>query len=539
MSCQSRRAVVACAAVCLAAAATSAVCAPYDCSGVAETSNTTLAAYAVVTGLSTPLFVTSPPGDRERLFILERPGRIKIHNHGTAPSVTSTFLDISTKVSASGGEMGLLGLAFDPDYATTGYFWVDYTEIAGGDIYTVVARYTASPASSGTADPASEVRVFRIVHPDTDHKAGMLMFGPDGFLYVSTGDGGGPGDVHGYCGNGQNRSVLLGKILRLDVRGIDPQSTRSDCAFAGATYRVPKDNPFNDGPGVGLCDEIWAYGLRNPWRPSFDATTGDLYIADVGQDCWEEIDWAPGSSLGGENYGWRQMEGNSCYSGDGCDPSGVICAGAPSCYDRSLVHPVLAYAHIPGCAVTGGYVYRGCRMPAFRGAYFYGDVCAGFVHTFRMVGGVVTDPQDLTLQLRPDGSQFINVTSFGVDGLGEPYLTEYFGTVWKFAPQFADLEVSGRGAADMLRLSKTGDWTWEDLFRATDVAVAQYRVYRSTQGAQYSCAFRTATPTWPAGGDLASPQPGRLWTYVVTAVNASGLETKRGTPGLFNPSTCP
>lgn len=535
----SRRLFVACAVVCLAWGATSSVCAQYDCSGIAETANTTLVAYPVVTGLSTPLFVTSPPGDRARLFIVERPGRIKIHEHGTPSPAASTFLDIAARVSASGGEMGLLGLAFDPDYAATGHFWVAYTEIAGGEIYTVVARYTASPPSAGTVNPASELRVLRLVQPDTDHKAGMLMFGPDGFLYVATGDGGGPGDLHGHCGNGQNRSVLLGKILRIDVRGVDPQSTRSDCALAGATHRVPRDNPFNDGPGVGLCDEIWAYGLRNPWRPSFDALTGDLYIADVGQDCWEEINWSASASLGGENYGWRQMEGNSCYSGDGCDPSGVICPGAPSCYDRSLVHPVLTYAHIPGCAVTGGYVYRGCRMPAFRGTYFYADVCAGFVRTFRMVDGAATDPQDVTLQLRPDGSQFVNVTSFGVDGLGEHYLTEYFGTVWKFAPRLADLEVSGRGAAEMLRLAKTGDWTWEDLFRATDVPVAQYRVYRGSVGGQYSCVFKAATPKWPAGGDPAVPLPSGLWTYVVSASSTSGLETKRGTSGFFNPSTCP
>jgi glucose/arabinose dehydrogenase len=258
------RTVVACASILLAAA--SAVRAQYDCSGVPETSNTTLAAYPVVTGLSVPVFVTSPPGDRERLFIVEKQGRIKIHAHGTAPSSTATFLDITGRVSSFGGEMGLLGLAFDPDYATTGYFWVYYTESAGGDIYSVVARYTASSPAANTADPTSEMRILRLVQPDLDHKAGMLMFGLDGFLYVATGDGGGPGDAHGYCGNGQSRFVLLGKILRLDVRGIDPASTRAECALAGATYRVPKNNPFNDGPGVGLCDEIWAYGLRNPWR---------------------------------------------------------------------------------------------------------------------------------------------------------------------------------------------------------------------------------------------------------------------------------
>lgn len=178
-------------------------------------------------------------------------------------------------------------------------------------------------------------------------------------------------------------------------------------------------------------------------------------------------------------------------------------------------------------------------MPAFRGTYFYADLCAGFVRTFRMVGGVLTDPRDVTLQLRPDGTPFVNVTSFGVDGIGEQYLTEYVGTVWKFAPRVQDLEVSARGAADMLHLAKSGDWTWEDLFHTADVPVAQYRVYRATAGAQYACVLRTATPKWPAGGDPAVPPAGRLWTYVVTAVDASGRETKPGTAGAFNSSTCP
>lgn len=532
------RGLVSCASVCLFAVVARA---QYDCTGVSQFPGASLTAYPVVTGLSVPVYVGAPAGDRQRLFIVEKQGRIKIHNHGTAASSATIFLDITARVASSGGEMGLLGLAFDPDYATTGYFWVYYTEYSAGDIYTVVARYTASPPTSNTVDPASEVRVLRLFQPDTDHKAGMLMFGLDGFLYIATGDGGGPGDAHGYCGNGENRSVLLGKILRIDVRGVDPSSTRPDCAPVGATYRVPRMNPFNDGAGVGWCDEIWAYGLRNPWRPSIDALSGDMYIADVGQDCWEEINWAPGTSRGGENYGWRQMEGNQCYSASSadCTPSGVICAGSPSCYDSSLVLPVVTYPHVPGCAVSGGYAYRGCRLPSLRGTYFYGDLCAGFVRTFRITGGLVADPEDLTLELRPDGSTFVNLTSFGVDGLGEQYVAEYFGTVWKMAPAFPDLEVSRGGAADALRLSKTGDWTWEDLFRTTDVPVTQYRVYRATAGSSYSCVFRGTTPKWPAGGDPAFPSSGQLYKYLVTATNTAGQETKPGGTGTFNPSTCP
>jgi hypothetical protein len=266
--------------------------------------------------------------------------------------------------------------------------------------------------------------------------------------------------------------------------------------------------------------------------------TGDLYVADVGQNCWEEINWVPAASSGGENYGWRQMEGDKCYAADapgGCDPSGEICSGSPSCYDPDLVHPVLSYAHGAACAVSGGHVYRGCRMPA----YFYSDFCAGFVRTLRMVDGAATNPQDFTLQVRPDGSHFVNVSSLGVDGLGEIYLTEYFGTVWKFGPQFPDLEVSARGAAEMLRLSKTGDWTWEDLFRSTDIPVGLYRVYRGFLGGPYSCAYHSTSPKWPAGGDPVNPAAGRLLTYVVTAVDGSGQETKTGTAGSFTTATCP
>lgn len=521
-------------------AGTFGVRAQYDCSGVAEFPNTTLMAYKIVSiPFGTHVLVAAPNGDRERLFIVEQQGRIFIHPHGTASNIISTYLDITSRVDASTGEMGLLGLAFDPNYASTGHFWINYNESVDGTIYTVIARFTASPPTSNVVDPATEMRVLRFAQAETNHKGGMLFFGLDGFLYVFTGDGGGGGDIHGPCGNGQNRSVLLGKVLRLDVRGVNPSSTPPDCGLAGANYGVPPSNPFNDGPGTGFCDEIWSYGLRNPWRSTTDALTGDVYIADVGQQCYEEVNWAPGSSPGGENYGWRQMEGPACYTGTGCDPMGLMCGSSPPCHDPSLVLPVVSYTHPPMCSVIGGYVYRGCRSPAFRGRYFYSDLCEGAVRTLRMVGGVATEQEDITLQLRPDGSHFVNPTSFGVDALGEQYLVAYFGEFWKLAPPFPQLEVSARGSADMLRLAKTGDWTWEDLFHATDVAVTRYRVYRGSVGGQYSCVFNPTTPKWPAGGDPANPVPGQLFAYVVTAVDATGQETKPGTAGSFNPATCP
>ena len=514
--------------------------AQYDCSGVAEFPNTTLAAYKIVSGLTgIPVLAAAPKGDRERLFLVEQQGRIFIHPHGSATNNISSFLDIVSRVASFSGEMGLLGLAFDPDYATTGHFWVNYTENAGGEIYTVIARYTASPPTSNVVDPATEMRVLRVVQPEFNHNGGMLLFGLDGFLYVFTGDGGGGGDIHGPCGNGQNRSVLLGKILRLDVRGVSASSTLPDCGLAGANYRVPESNPMNDGPGAGFCDEIWSYGLRNPWRSTMDAMTGDLYTADVGQECWEEVNWAAGSSPGGENYGWRQMEGNACYTGVDCDPIGLLCGNSPPCHDPSLAMPVVTYSHPPACSVIGGYVYRGCRMPNIRGRYFHSDLCDGAVRTFRMVGGVATEQQDITLQLLPDGSHFVNPVSFGIDGIGEQYLLAYFGEVWKLAPPFHQLEVSARGAADMLRLAKTGDWTWEDLFHSTDVAVTRYRVYRGGVGGQYSCVFNATTPKWPAGGDPANPAPGQLFTYVVTAVDGTGQEAKPGTIGTFGAAGCP
>jgi hypothetical protein len=370
----------------------------------------------------------------------------------------------------------------------------------------------------------------------------MLAFADDGFLYVFSGDGGGGGDAHGACGNAQNRSVLLGKILRIDVRGVDPGSTLPDCGLAGATYRVPATNPFRDGPGIGSCDEIWAYGLRNPWRSSFDALTGDLYVGDVGENCWEEISWVAGTSGGGENYGWRQMEGLNCYNPNQtgtCTPVGATCAGSPPCNDPGITLPVVAFGHNTECAVTGGYAYRGCRMPNYRGTYFYGDYCAGFVKSFRMSGGVAVNPQDVTGQVDPGGTLRFNFSSFGVDAQGEIYTVGLNGSVRKVVPPFPDLEVSAEGAAVMLRMDKTGDWTWEDMFLATDVPVSFYRVYRGSVNGAYSCVFKATTPRWSLGGDATNPAGGQLFAYVVSAVNASGVESKRGTTGTFNAGTCP
>jgi len=537
---------IACAAVLTLAATLTTAGA--DCTGVAPAGNTGLKTVAVATGLTgRPLFVASPPGDGNRLFILEQNGLIRIKKRGDPPGQITTFLDISARVQASTthNEMGLLGLAFDPDYASTGLFYVNYTEgPVLGPWFTVVARYSVSGTSPDVADPNSEARLLRFAQPQDNHNGGQLQFGPDGFLYVSTGDGGGSGDVHGTCGNGQDRTTLLGKMLRLDVRGVAPLSLPPDCGGSGANYRIPADNPFADGLG-GSCDEIWTYGLRNPWRSAFDAATGDLYIADVGQNCWEEVDYLPagagGAGGGGQNLGWRQMEATHCFNvsqQSNCDPPAVSCSGVPPCHDPSLVLPVLEYGHNLGCSITGGYVYRGCLMPNFAGTYFYGDFCAGFVRTFRIAGGVVTNPADRTLELDPGHTLSNSLTSFGVDDQGEIYINDRDGTILRILPPFRDLEVAGTGTARPLTLDPAG-WTWEDLQFATMHPVAFYRVYRGVPRGDFTCIFTTPEPRW-IGGDPGVPAPGAVFAYVVTAVSPDGQETRSGDPPQsLLPGTCP
>jgi glucose/arabinose dehydrogenase len=516
-----------------------------SCSGAAPVPGTTLESVPVVTGLTgRPLFVASPPGDANRLFIVEQDGFIRIHRRGDPPGVNPVFLDISGKVQAtpSYNEMGLLGLAFDPDYAHSGFFYVDYTEGPFfGPWATVVARYSVSAADPDLADPASELRILRFAQPETNHNGGQLQFGPDRLLYVSAGDGGGGGDQHGTCGNGQSLTTLLGKILRLDVLGAAPESMAPDCGGAAAPYMVPATNPFANGTG-GSCDEIWAYGLRNPWRSAFDPANGDLYVADVGQNCWEEIDYLPAAGDGGQNFGWRPMEASHCFNPSTpsvCDPVPVLCAGSARCGGAGLTLPVLEYSHAGGaCSITGGYVYRGCLMPDLRGAYFYGDYCAGFVRRLRMIGSAVTDAVDVTAQVDPAGSLAFGLTSFGLDRDGEIYITRRGDGVLKLLPPFTALEVSGTGAAHPFLLGP-GPWTWEDLAFDTLAPVASYHVYRGTPGGPHACVYTTPGPQWTPG-DAADPPVGAVFTYLVTAVAPDGRETASGSPqATLLPDPCP
>jgi glucose/arabinose dehydrogenase len=338
----------------------------------------------VAEGLSNPLLVTAPEGD-PRLFVVEKVGRVRIVADGEL--LSEPFLDISSLVLISGarfGEQGFLGLAFHPSYADNGRFFVHYSD-RGGDTALVEYRVSDDP---DRADSESARLLLSLEQPAANHNGGMVTFGPDGYLYLGLGDGGAAGDRFG---NGQNPDTLLATVLRLDVDEGDP-------------YAIPPDNPFVDGGGA---PEVWAYGLRNPWRFAFD--DGLIYIADVGQNAWEEIDVAP-TDQGGLNYGWPIMEAGHCFQEENCDPAG-------------LVQPVLEYP-IPeeGCAVIGGYVYRGRAIPELAGHYFYGDLCGGWVRSFRHQDGRAAEQAE---HLTGVG----NILSFGTDSQGELYVGVAGGTV--------------------------------------------------------------------------------------------------------------
>ncbi|MBD3337111.1 MAG: glucose dehydrogenase [Candidatus Eisenbacteria bacterium] len=375
----------------------------------------------VASGLTRPLYVTSPENDH-RLFIVEQEGMIKILKLGEV--LPAPFLDITDRVTNISGydERGLLGLVFHPDYAQNGYFYVNYTDTSSN---TVVARFEVT-ADPDVADPDSEEILLTIDQPFGNHNGGMMAFGPsDGYLYIGTGDGGSAGDP----GNrAQDLGVLLGKILRIDVDG-------------GFPYVIPSDNPFTGDPAAR--DEIWAYGLRNPWRWSFDRETADLWIADVGQSEWEEVDFQDAASDGGENYGWRLMEGNHCY-----DP--------PSdCNDGTLVLPIYEYAHQSGrCSISGGYVYRGSQIPSITGDYFFADWCTGEIWSLEYDGSQVGDFQDRTGELAPGGGLSIdNPTSFGQDAYGELYIvdgsTGDTGEVFKIVSDPSDVGDSSPGRSNL------------------------------------------------------------------------------------------
>ncbi|MDT8305989.1 MAG: PQQ-dependent sugar dehydrogenase [Anaerolineae bacterium] len=342
----------------------------------------------VAEGFEAPTFVGNA-GD-ERLFVVEQRGRIRVVANGQL--LPEPFLDIRDQVGSNANEQGLLSVAFHPDYAANGFFFVDYTD-RNGD--TVISRFQVSD-DLNRADPASETILLQIGQPYGNHNGGQLHFSPDGYLYAGMGDGGSAGDPQNH---GQNPRTLLGAILRLDV----------DFAGDGANYGIPPDNPH-----VGdetARNEVWAIGLRNPWRFSFDRETGDLYIADVGQNQYEEVNFVPAGEGAGLNFGWNFLEGNHCYR-DGCDPGAYYA-------------PVAEYAHGEGeCSVTGGYVYRGGTFPQMTGNYFYGDYCSGRIWAlFRMADGGWTNNEV--------GAAPGSLTSFGEGFDGELYLTTREGVLYR------------------------------------------------------------------------------------------------------------
>lgn len=362
----------------------------------------TLTKQLVVSGLGNPIYVTSPPGDTSRLFVVQQNGTINIVKNGTL--LATPFLNVGAGglgLISTGSERGLLGLAFHPNYASNGFFYINYTDNTGGD--TVIRRYTVS-ANPDLADTGSAFDIVNEINqPQSNHNGGCIQFGPDGKLYVGMGDGGnfndtGTGHVAG--GNSQSGTQLLGKILRYDVDIAAPF--------------IPADNPFVGNPSV--LDEIWHLGVRNPWRFSFDRLTGDMYIGDVGQDAREEISFQP-AGVGGLNYGWRCMEGFNCTGLSGC-----------TCNAPSLTLPIHEYNHSPGCvSVTGGYVYRGCEISGFDGTYIFADYCKRQVWTFDYDGVSVSNFQERTAEVVNTGGPLSTISSFGEDALGELYITDSSG----------------------------------------------------------------------------------------------------------------
>lgn len=431
-------------------------------------------------GFSSPTDIAHAGDDR--LFITERDGTVRILN--ADGSSGGTFLDIDDMVTSCGGgcEIGLLGLAFHPDFANNGFFYVNYTAVGGGDTH--VSRFSVSPNNPNAADPDSEVVLLDIEQPYGNHNGGCIKFGPDGYLYIGMGDGGSGGDPQAFS---QNRQSLLGKMLRIDVDN-------------GSPYAIPADNPFAETDET--LDEIWAIGVRNPWRFSFDRETGDMWIADVGQNAFEEVDFEPAGSPGGVNYGWRCREGFADFNMSNCPPV------------SQLTDPVHVYETSSGfgqgCSITGGFVYRGCEFPEFYGKYIYGDYCSSRIWALTNNGDGTFTNEEL---LNYDNNE---ISAFGEDVNGELYMAALGeGRIYRVTETTNPLTVSAAvtsvscngnadGAID-LTLPAGSTFTWsnnaqtEDL---TDLAAGEYTVTVITEGGCEKVETYTINEPEPATFDI-------------------------------------
>ncbi len=460
-----------------------------------------LALELVTSGLTDPVAVTHAGDDR--LFITLLAGQVVIWDGQTLKA--QPFLDIRDRVGA-GGEQGLLSVAFHPRYAETGFLFVDYTDHHGD---TVVSRFSRSAADPNRADAASEKVLLRIPQPFSNHNGGQLQFGPDGDLYVGMGDGGSANDPQ--C-RAQNDATLLGKLLRLDVdQNVD----------VPPHYGIPTDNPFR-GAGPPL-DEVWAKGLRNPWRFSFDRLTGDLYIGDVGQGAREEIDRQPAASGGGENYGWKLMEGNLCLgSAAGCS------AAVPPCGSTAYTPPILDYDHEGGrCAVIGGHVYRGSRVPALVGSYVYGDLCSGTLWAAsRRTGSWAAEAFGATLP---------GLTSFGEDAGGELYALAGGALHPLAGPTLPNVCTAGPTALCLVG----GRFQVELAWRTPQGTQGAGQAVTLTPDAGYFWFFNPANPeVFVKVRDACAPPFGRFWVFAAGLTNVevrlTVIDTLAGTARVYD-----
>ena len=471
----------------------------FECEGIATAPGDEITAELVVSGLSSPVDIQRAPGDPSRLYVVEQRGRIRIINLANDSLVASSFLDITSRVR-SGGERGLLGLAFHPDFQQNGFLYVNYTNSGGTS---VIARYRATSATSASSN--TEQIVLTVSQPYSNHNAGQLAFSPrDGYLYIGFGDGGSGGDPGNRAQNGRQ---LLGKMLRIDVD-------------SDAPYGIPASNPFTNNGSVR--DEVWAIGLRNPWRFSFDPETHDLYIGDVGQNAWEEIDFQPASSTGGENYEWKVREGNHSYSGNTAYGAGER-TGALYEYRHSGAGS--------GCSLTGGVVYRGCLMPDLHGVYFFADYCTNWIRTLRVQNGVARDVVNRTADLnRGIAGSIREISSFGLDGSGEVYIADHNGRIYRVIP------VNPPDNPPNARITTNPDPAVLPLKDGFAIAYLDASDSDDGDGGEQELSFAWEKIVGPEGDTIGRPnkestavtffEPGE-YTYEVTVSDGNGQDTAR------------